>query len=110
MDPTQSAQPSTKEFLGTLATFRLAQLREMIKDPAFSHQKVNLAVAIKMYEKGELPEPNGRFTWFVNGKVMPKNWWPKSIGEGVVLWNEVRLKTILYFHVAYLISREYIFK
>ena len=81
----------------------------MIIDPVYSYQKVNIAVAIKMYESGELPEPHGRFTWFVDGKVM-KNWWPKSVGEGVAIWNEVRLKTILQFHIAYLKSRDYTFR
>lgn len=66
----------------------------MINDLVYSHQKVNIAVAIKMYESRELPEAHGRFTWFVDGKVM-KNWWPKSVDEGA-LWDKIRLTTILF--------------
>lgn len=119
---TQSTQPeestkstqsthsiSTKEFLEPFRISRLNELRKLINDPVYSYQKVNIAVAIKMYESGELPEAHGRFTWFVDGKVM-KNWWPKSVGDGVAIWNEVRLKTVLYFHIAYVISRGYTFK
>lgn len=95
---TQSTQPehpiSTKEFLEPFRISRLNELRKMINDPVYSYQKVNILVAIKMYENGELPEAHGRFTWFVDGKVM-KNWWPKSEEEGVAIWNEVRLKPIL---------------
>lgn len=40
--------------------------RGMINDPVCSHQKVNIAVAIKMYETEELPEAHGRFAWFVD--------------------------------------------
>lgn len=106
--PTQSTQPeqstksaqsihsiSTKEFLEPFRISRLNELRKMINDPVYSYQKVNIAVAIKMYESGELPEAHGRFTWFVDGKVM-KNWWPKSVVDGVAIWNEVRLKTPSY--------------
>lgn len=38
----------------------------MINDLVYSHQKVNIAVVIKMYESGELPEAHGRFVWSVD--------------------------------------------
>ena len=47
-------------------------------------------------------------TWFVDGNVLKS--WPTSVEKGVALWNEVRLKTILSFHVAYFISRAYTIK
>ncbi len=61
-----------------------------------------------MYEGGELPEGQDVSTWFVDGNVLKS--WPTSVEKGVALWNEVRLKTILSFHVAYFISRAYTIK
>lgn len=76
-----------------------------MNDPVFVRQKANIAAAIRMYESGKLPEPET--TWFADGKVLEN--WPTStsVKKGVMLWNEVCLKIILSFHVAYLIPRAF---
>lgn len=79
----------------TPVVFRLNCLRKIVNDPVYSRQKENITAAIRMYENGKLPELQS--TWFANGKVLAS--WPTSVEKGFALWNEVRLKIILSFHV-----------
>lgn len=94
-----------KTRLGTISSLPLCRLREMEIDPKYSRQRINIKLAVRMYESGELPKGHGVSTWFVDGNVLKS--WPTSVEKGVALWNEVSLRTILSFHVAYFIFRAY---
>ena len=69
---------------------RLAELREVLGQERWAHQRKNITKAIKMYENSELPLPGWQKIWFANGEVidgLPHTL--DNVAKGTYFWSEV---------------------
>lgn len=82
-------KPSVNEaFSAHFKEERLKQLRELVGQERWAHQRQNITKAIEMFETGELPRPGWEEVYFANGKVIDK----LPIGDvekGTHFWVEV---------------------
>ncbi|KAI9827334.1 MAG: hypothetical protein M1819_006976 [Sarea resinae] len=70
--------------LPQMIDFRVRELRRLISEEQFSHQKPNIELALKRYENGDLPK--AKTVWFVNGQVV--DYVPEPPPASSAVWSE----------------------
>ena len=83
---------------------RVRDLRGLLLDKSYEHQKENILHAIHLYETGKLPRRGVVNTWFVNGKAIS---YPFQPTEGMTIWVEVGHISLFYVNALLTCSIEY---